>query len=127
MTILRTSNAEEEARAKQLGLIQISRDGALENARKMVRYWSPQSEVAWLKYGGGLPVTLAAIPGLHWTTAFRRFNKIPPKIGGQLLSVLPAILIPMGTVGFVFAAAVDDILLRETLCSVCLDTKVGFI
>jgi hypothetical protein len=121
--VMRTSSPEEEEEARNKGLVRISFDEALNECKAIAYHWKPQTEVFWINYGALLPAFLAAIPGVVFTEKLRVFNKIPSRTGGRLLTIMPAALLAAGSSGYINYFAIEDILMNQTKCPVCLDSK----
>ena len=123
--IIRTSTDAEEKAALERGLVRISSEEALRESMEITHYWTPESEVFFLKYGPLIPAAVSAVPGIFLTEMVRTWNRVPLKHGGRLLTVLPATLIAMATSGFTYEMAKRDIFVNKTRCPVCLDTRVA--
>ena len=122
--VIRASNEEEEKAARERGLVRISYDEAVRECREICNKWTPTSEVFWLNHGILLPTAIAAVPGAFLTQMIRKWNNIPHKTGGKLLSALPATLIAVVGSGWAFEWAKDDVLLNKTRCPVCLELRL---
>ena len=123
-TVFRASNAEEEKLAQERGLVKISRAEALAEAQEICSMWTPASEVFWLNHGTTVPMALGAVPGAFLTGLIRKWNNIPHKVGGRLLSVMPAAMLAAAGCGWMYEMARDDILLNQTRCPVCLELRL---
>ena len=121
--IMRASNKEEEKVAQERGLVRVSYNEALAECRQICSEWTPTSEVFWLNHGMVLPAAISAVPGALLTGMIRRWNNIPYKTGGRLLTVLPATLISAVGSTWMFLWAKEDILMNKTRCPVCLDLR----
>ena len=122
--IIRTSNKEEEKAAKERGLVSVSYDVALAECREICYNWKPTSEVFWLNYAILVPTAISAVPGALLTNMIRSWNNIPHKIGGRLLTVLPATLMAVACSGWAFEDAKADVLMNKTRCPVCLELRL---
>ena len=123
--IIRASNDDEEKAALERGLVRISREEAMRESMEITNNWTPESEVFFLKYGAAIPAALSAVPGIFFTEMVRTWNRVPLKHGGRLLTVLPATMIAIGTSGFTYETAKNDIFVNKTRCPVCLDMRVA--
>ena len=122
--VLRASNEEEEKAAEERGLVRISYDEARAECFEICGKWTPTSEVFWLNYGAIFSCAISAVPGVFLTALVRKWNNVPHKVGGRLLTIMPATLIPVVSSGWVAELAKENILMNKTRCPVCLDLRI---
>jgi len=115
------SRSEEAA---EHGLVYSSRDDTLKLFKRIFTEWEPWHQAMIMNQASNLAAFAAGFPGLIVATRLRRLLPGMGRAAGNWIPVPVSMMVPGSLAGmFHYSLITNDIILQETACPVCLETR----